>query len=223
MVDVINFPLLIAALQNENERLEYNRKKKELRTTMDSLHLSENVFKQIYRFSKNTAVYLINQISQYLPEPARERLKIPKTKIILCALHFYAQGSYQKSTGQDVNCPMSQASVSRCIDLVTDILIEHFGDKVHFPATEQEKNQEKIKFVNNLNGFPGIIGVIDGSHIKIHGPPVNDQEFPGILFYNRKGFYSLNVQIICGADYKILAINPRYPGSVHDSTIHYMN
>ncbi|KAJ8911444.1 hypothetical protein NQ315_008330 [Exocentrus adspersus] len=99
MVDVINFPLLIAALQNENERLEYNRKK-ELRTTMDSLHLPENVFKQIYRFSKNTAVYLINQISQYLPDPARERLKIPKAKIILCALLFMLRGVIKNLQGK---------------------------------------------------------------------------------------------------------------------------
>lgn len=55
--------------------------------------------------------------------------------------------------------------------------------------------------------------------MKIVAPPADDQNFPAILFYNRKGFYSLNVQIICSADYKIIAVNPRYPGSVHDSAV----
>lgn len=46
------------------------------------------------------------------------------------------------------------------------------------------------------NGFPGIIGAIDGTQIAIRAPPVNDENFPAIVFYNRKGFYSLNVQIV---------------------------
>ncbi|KAI4454250.1 hypothetical protein MML48_10g00018617 [Holotrichia oblita] len=35
----------------------------------------------------------------------------------------------------------------------------------------------------------------------------------------RKGYYSLNVQIICNSKLRILAINARFPGSVHDSAI----
>lgn len=219
MADILNIPLLLAAFQNENERIEHNRRKKTLRGSADPLELPDNIFKGIYRCNKNTARYLIEEISPFLPQLEREELCIPKSEIILCALHFFAQGTYQKSTGQDMNCPMSQSSVSRCIELVTNVLNDYFGQKVHFPQTQEEKNEEKLKFFNNLNSFPGIIGLVDGTHIKIQAPPTNDPDFPGILFYNRKGFYSLNVQIICSADYKILAINSRYPGSVHDSAV----
>lgn len=65
----------------------------------------------------------------------------------------------------------------------------------------------------------GVIGIIDGTQIKIQAPPTEHDLYPGILFYNRKGYYSINTQIICGADYKILNVNARYPGSVHDSGI----
>lgn len=136
-------------------RLEHNLRKKNLRNTSDPLDLPDIVFKSVYRFNKDTARYLIDEIGPFIRDPVRNELKIPKSQIILCALHFYAQGTYQKSTGQDMNCPMSQSSVSRCINIITDILNEHFGYKVHFPQTDEEKNEEKVKFFNNFNAFPG--------------------------------------------------------------------
>ena len=42
---------------------------------------------------------------------------------------------------------------------------------------------------------------------------------PALLFYNRKGFYSLNVQIICDVKFKILNINAKNPASVHDYAV----
>lgn len=36
---------------------------------------------------------------------------------------------------------------------------------------------------------------------------------------NRKGYHSLNVQIVCNANMEITNINARYPGSTHDSFI----
>lgn len=45
------------------------------------------------------------------------------------------------------------------------------------------------------NGFPGIIGAIDGTQISICAPIHND-DFPQLIFYNRKGYYSINVQIV---------------------------
>lgn len=38
-------------------------------------------------------------------------------------------------------------------------------------------------------------------------------------FRNRKGFFSLNVQVVCDHDMKIRDIVARWPGSVHDATI----
>ncbi|XP_031333706.1 putative nuclease HARBI1 [Photinus pyralis] len=69
------------------------------------------------------------------------------------------------------------------------------------------------------NGFPGIIGAIDCTHVAIIAPPHEDPHYPGMVFLNRKGYCSINVQIICNANLRILAINSRFPGSVHDSAI----
>lgn len=41
-------------------------------------------------------------------------------------------------------------------------------------------------------GFPNVIGAIDGTHIKIRAPPIDSASY-----INRKGFPSLNVQVVC--------------------------
>lgn len=55
---------------------------------------------------------------------------------------------------------------------------------------------------------------MDRIHIAILKPQVNEQNF-----INRKSYHSLNTQVICDADLKILSINANYPGSSHDSFI----
>ncbi|KAB0794565.1 hypothetical protein PPYR_11404 [Photinus pyralis] len=98
---------------------------------------------------------------------------------------------------------MSQPSVSRCIKEVNEA-ITHFYHLIKFPTTNEEYEREKQGFMRMPNGFPGIIGAIDCTHVGIIAPPVDDVQFPAI---------------ICNSNLKILAINARFPGSVHDSGI----
>lgn len=74
-------------------------------------------------------------------------------------------------------------------------------------------NQNKEEFFNRFN-FPGVIGAIDCTHIAILKPKVNAHNF-----LNRKGYHSINTQVICNADLKFLAVNANYPGSHHDAFI----
>ncbi|XP_018568602.1 putative nuclease HARBI1 [Anoplophora glabripennis] len=137
---------------------------------------------------------------------------------LFAALHFMSEGSYQRGIGQDYLTSMHQSSISRCLSEVTDFIVELLGYVIRFPETEEEKNQEKFQFTQ-LGGFPGITGCIDCTQIAIISPKTHDPEMPGVIFYCRKQYYSLNVQIVCSAHLKILNINARFSGSVHDSAI----
>lgn len=58
--------------------------------------------------------------------------------------------------------------------------------------TWPDENEKKIieeHFLNN--GFPNVIGAIDGTHIKIDKPERDAESY-----INRKGYYSVQVSII---------------------------
>lgn len=56
--------------------------------------------------------------------------------------------------------------------------------------SEEEKNENKRLFFER-NGIPGIIGCIDGTHVQVLKPRQD-----GGIYYNRKGYFSLNVLIV---------------------------
>lgn len=65
------------------------------------------------------------------------------------------------------------------------------------------------------SGMPGVIGAIDCTHVPIQSPGTDDSE----IYRNRKGFFSINVQLISDCTNFITDVVARWPGSVHDSTI----
>lgn len=76
------------------------------------------------------------------------------------------------------------------------------------------EKQEIEQYFRHKNTFPGIIGLIDGTHIKIDKP----QDDPD-SYINRKGFYSVQVQLVCDHNLRITDIFTGYPGSVHDARV----
>lgn len=63
-------------------------------------------------------------------------------------------------------------------------------------------------------GFPGVVGAIDGTQVRIIAPTVNEE-----TYVNRKGIHSINVQVVFDANYKILDLVPKWPGSTHDARV----
>ncbi|PSN42157.1 putative nuclease HARBI1, partial [Blattella germanica] len=60
--------------------------------------------------------------------------------------------------------------------------------------------------------FPGVIGCIDGTHIQIPAPKNNRGSY-----YNRKGFHSILLQVVCDADKKFTDVFCGWPGSTNDA------
>ncbi|CAI6355515.1 unnamed protein product [Macrosiphum euphorbiae] len=71
-------------------------------------------------------------------------------------------------------------------------------------------------------GFPGVCGCIDCTHIAIVPPSGilrEENDYPEHLYVNRKNYHSINTQLICDVNLKILSVNALFPGSTHDSHI----
>ena len=102
----------------------------------------------------------------------------------------------------------------RFVDAVLDPAIR--TRFLHLPTrAQQERNMQAVLQKYNL---PDVIAGVDGCHIPFLERPRN---IPGgrdhVAFINRKGFYSLNAQIVGGIDRRIYDIQLSSPGSYHDA------
>ena len=78
---------------------------------------------------------------------------------------------------------------------VAQSICEEFG-QLGTPSHEDLKRQAQL--FETVLGYPMCIGARDGSHIPIRGSFAR-------ISWCFKGFYSLVLQIVTGADYRILA------------------
>ncbi|XP_037933030.1 putative nuclease HARBI1 [Teleopsis dalmanni] len=140
---------------------------------------------------------------------------IPNHIRLTAALHFYATGSFLRDIGEDFVCPMSKSTLCLVIKEVTFIIQDKLMQKyIRFPTSADEQNIVKQRFFN-ATGFPGVIGAVDCTHIKIKKPHIEVEH----CYRNRKGYFSKDVQLICDFDLKILGCYARYGGSTHDAFI----
>lgn len=115
------------------------------------------------------------------------KLCIPIEQVLI-ALRYFATGSFMQVVGDTVG--VDKSTVSRCITRVSTVLSSKAGTFIKWPS-EDRKREVKNGFYEN-GGFPGVIGCIDGTHVRIQAP-VHDEP----SFVNRKGYHSINVQAIC--------------------------
>ncbi|XP_071631574.1 putative nuclease HARBI1 [Temnothorax longispinosus] len=166
-------------------------------------------FRNRYRLSKEAVRFVIGLVEERLSSQAGHEKDVSSALQVLIALRFYAKGCYQTELG-DLH-GVSQPTVSRIVAKVSKAIAAHLPHFVHFPDIMEALQMEFY----NIAGFSQVIGCIDCTHIRIKCP---DQE-RAMLYINRKGFYSINVQVVCDAQRRILDIVARWRGSAHDSRI----
>jgi nuclease HARBI1 len=131
---------------------------------------------------------------------------------LLVALRFYATGTFQLVVGDTFS--INKATVCRTVHRVTKAIASLREKYVKFPTTAAEQH-DIMQIFYGRSRLPGIIGAIDCTHVAIQSPGGDDAE----VYRNRKGFFSINVQLVCDCTGYISDVVARWPGSVHDSTI----
>ncbi|CAN7987250.1 unnamed protein product, partial [Ixodes hexagonus] len=187
----------------------------------DGFELPEESFRRRYRLSKNVVWWLCDELRE---EPEVRRLRTSWTVMtvelqVLCALRFYATGAYQGSVATDETVRRDQATVSVTVRSVSIAIVRCLAIRrgwIRFSQTPSERNGVARGF-RLLGRIPGVIGCIDGTMISIIAPPKTDTTVTTAAYWCRKQFYALNVMVVCNAKCRVLCIDPRYPGSVHDS------
>ncbi|XP_045104757.1 endoribonuclease LACTB2-like isoform X1 [Portunus trituberculatus] len=104
----------------------------------------------------------------------------------------------------------TQEATLRVINSVKDVQYTASLRETWIPRGLEEARVTKRKLYGIAN-FPNVIGIIDGTHIPIAAPPVDEE-----LYINRKNFHSLNIKVVCNADYIFQDYCCRFPGSTYD-------
>ncbi|KAE8892415.1 hypothetical protein PF002_g14062 [Phytophthora fragariae] len=104
-------------------------------------------------------------------------------------------------------------TVTAYVSRVRQALLQHYGRYVKWPSDIHRAVSSA--FHRERYGLPGVIGMVDGTHVCFDQKPHID----GALHYNRKCRYSLNVQVVCNEDKRILMIYTGWPGSCADFTV----
>lgn len=107
---------------------------------------------------------------------------------------------------------ISESTACAVHDLVC-FIHEFLLDKIVVWPTADEQQEMKHLYVE-LKKFPGVIGMIDGTHIQIKKPSVR-----GIDYYNRKDYYSIVLQAVVREDMRFTHVYAGWPGKVHDARI----
>lgn len=160
-------------------------------------YYDEDEFKRRYRMSKNLVEMLYNLIDgQITLEPmlVRENFTIPGITKLLIALRFYATGCFNETIADLFG--VSRASACNIVSEVSYIIAMKMGEQyVKMPSNQDEILTAKVKFYR-FQGFPLVIGAVDGTHIRIHSLGGDDAEY----YRNRKQYFSINAQILVSAD-----------------------
>lgn len=164
-----------------------------------------------YRFPKHILLDLCHELGPMLERETKRTKAIPVHIQVLSTLGFLATGTFQRELGDRVG--ISQPSLSRILPTVLDAIVSLVPNYIRFPYLLPHKAEVKRGF-HAIAGFPNVIGAIDCTHIALKAPSQHEYNF-----VNRKGFHSINVQLICDADLMLLNVVARWPGGTHDSFI----
>ncbi|KAK4885926.1 hypothetical protein RN001_002197 [Aquatica leii] len=174
-------------------------------TRSDQFHeFDDGSFRKRFRLSKATTLHLLTLIENQLEYPGNMNNSVSPMNQLLTALRFYASAGHLTAIADYMR--MHTLTASRIVKKVTEAIAELYGRYINMPHTENDIRSVQNKFYR-IARFP-----------RTSIPGCDDGE----IFRNRKSYFSINIQAVCGANLKIVDVVARWPGSTHDATV-FMN
>ncbi|XP_067204599.1 putative nuclease HARBI1 isoform X1 [Linepithema humile] len=186
----------IEDIEDDFENVERVRKRY-IRDGQNPFEFYNNLqFKKRYRFNKDSVLYgILPKIEEGLQKINNRGLPIPPVMQLLICLRYYATASFQLFLGDTMT--VSQPTTSRIVFRVSLLVASLLKEYIKMPRNSEIQN-ENWQLFNNLGkgngaiGLPDVDGAIDCTHIRLV-----DTRFQNVneIYRNRKGYFSLNVQI----------------------------
>ena len=140
----------------------------------------------------------------------RERISFEKK--ILVALRYFGHQENVRLLSDIFD--IADSSVLTCRDAVIRALLNNYQDRfISWPLDQNTQADITEKF-RVKKGFPGVLGCIDGTHIRIKAPKDHSQ-----TYVNRKGYHSVILQAVCLHNMMFSSCFVGWPGSCHDARV----
>ncbi|XP_061184638.1 putative nuclease HARBI1 [Saccostrea echinata] len=194
--------------------IQVARKKRTFKPRLDPLStLTAAELQARFRFTHEGIEFITDLIRDDITPSTGRNYSVPAHVQVMVTLRYFATGKMQLCSGD--NFGLHQSTISRIIQRVTTALVQPHIVKqfISFPMQAETIRKHQADFFG-LAKFPGVIGAIDGTHIRIIAPSEHEVEF-----VNRKNFHSINVQIVSDAHHRILDLVSTWPGATHDARI----
>lgn len=116
---------------------------------------------------------------------------IPAKLQLAATLRFLAVGCFQGVVANDLNISIGRTTMCRILWRVMNVLEDKLcAAWININLSDAEMRSSKLYFYAKF-GFPGVIGCVDGTHIRIIQPHLDSS-----FYYNRKGYFSINAMIV---------------------------
>ncbi|XP_043064690.1 putative nuclease HARBI1 [Drosophila ficusphila] len=109
---------------------------------------------------------------------------------------------------------IGRSTFGKILHIFTPLMDRLLCKDAIFIQMSRQQMQKSSEYFFRRYQLPKIVACVDGTHIKIQ-KPVNNSS----VFFNRKGYYSMNAMVVCNYNMEIIAIDATHPGSCHDSFI----
>ena len=170
-------------------------------------------WKGMFRMSVGDFKHLVDELKPSLK--SRRGPKARVKKIVCVTLKYLAHGDTFKQLQYDFG--IGQSTAHKYVRQGTKALSGIYKKHVYFPKTIEECDEIADGF-RQCRGLPGVVGCIDGSHIRI--PEVFEGTCPRALdWFNRKKYYSMVILATCDHRLCFTDVTIGWPGSVHDARI----
>ncbi|XP_024080811.1 putative nuclease HARBI1 [Cimex lectularius] len=176
------------------------------------LTCSEDEFLKHFRVSRRIAQNLARRYesSGFYKSGSGQFGNISPLRQVLVFLWFAGHQTSSFRAIADKFC-ISISSLHRIVRKVTLFLSSLSPEIIKWPSED-----EKLAIRENFerNGFPDVIGVIDGIHISIDKPTIDPD-----TYINKKGFFSIQMQAVCDHKMRFTDVFIGCPGSAPDSGV----
>nr|CAI5837360.1 unnamed protein product [Callosobruchus analis] len=176
------------------------------------LQYNDYEFLEHFRVSRTIAnkIAVKFEQSQYYYYQSGEFGKSRAYKYTIIFLWFAAHetASYKGVSGR---FDISGSTLKKVVTKMSYFLSNLSPDVITSPSVEEHVH---ISQQFATHGFTGVIGAIDGSHVRNDKPSENPDSY-----INSKGYHSFNLQVVCDHKRKIRDVVIGFPGSVHDSRV----